>query len=228
MIIDTIGSIDDLIEKVSVDNNKILKMANDIFHKYNKSTRNKKKLIDISKDIVCGKTPSTKRLEYWGENVPFITIPDMHDSVYVTKCERMLSPFGAASQKNKTLPKNSICVSCIATPGLVSLTSQESQTNQQINAIICKEKISPYYVYLAMSQPEIKEMIIQLGSGGSTTYNLNKNDFSKIEIDMLNEKDMVDFNDEVSALFDLMLLNNSKIQKLTSLKEIYLKKFFGQ
>ena len=87
------------------------------------------KLNQISK-VVTGKTPSTKIKEYYGDNLPFITIPDMHNNVYITKTERYLSNKGESSQIKKTVPKDSICVSCIATVGLVSLTSQSSQTNQ--------------------------------------------------------------------------------------------------
>ena len=78
--------------------------------------------------------------------MPFITIPDMHNNTYVVSSERQLSTFGANSQLGKTLPVNSVCVSCIGTAGLVSLVSVPSQTNQQINSIIPKEGISPYYI----------------------------------------------------------------------------------
>ena len=64
--------------------------------------------------------------------MPFITIPDMHNNVFVITTERKLSEIGIKSQIKKTLPKNSVCVSCIATAGLVSLTYEKSQTNQQI------------------------------------------------------------------------------------------------
>ena len=105
---------------------------------------------DLALEIVCGKTPSTKKKEYYGKDIPFITIPDMHNSVYTIKTERSLSLTGANSQSKKTIPKNSICVSCIGTAGLVTLVSTPSQTNQQINSIIPKEDISPYFVYLLM------------------------------------------------------------------------------
>lgn len=42
-------------------------------------------ITDLSMDIVCGKTPFTKRKEYYGKDVPFITIPDMHDTVFTIK-----------------------------------------------------------------------------------------------------------------------------------------------
>ena len=97
-------------------------------------------------DVICGKTPSTKIKDYYGEEIPFITIPDMHNYVYACYTERYLSVKGAQSQESKNLPPNSICVSCIATPGLVVLTDRISQTNQQINSIIPNSSISPYYV----------------------------------------------------------------------------------
>jgi len=135
---------------------------------------------EISKDIVCGKTPPTKDIDNYGNDIPFITIPDMHGNVYVTKTERKLSKKGILTQKNKTVPANSICVSCIATAGLVSLASEDSQTNQQINTIICCDEICPYFVFLTLNT--LSNYIRILGSSGSTTCNLNKMQFSKIKI----------------------------------------------
>ena len=96
---------------------------------------------DIAKEVVCGKTPPTADAENYGGSVPFITIPDMHGSVYTASTERFLSDKGVATQANKTLPENSICVSCIASVGLVCLTAEPSQTNQQINSIVCKKNM---------------------------------------------------------------------------------------
>nr|WP_017552897.1 restriction endonuclease subunit S [Heyndrickxia coagulans] len=78
-----------------------------------------KTINDISSEIITGKTPSTKEKENFGGNIPFVKIPDMHGKVYVEKTETYLSEKGAV--KNKIVPKNSIMVSCIATPGIVSL-----------------------------------------------------------------------------------------------------------
>ena len=115
------------------------------------------------------------------------------------------------SQKNKTLPPFSICVSCIATPGLVSITSEKSQTNQQINSIICREDISPYIVFLSMK--DYSDYIIRLGSGGTATLNLNTTDFSNIKFLVPNNKIMNKFNNIVKPLFEKILLN----QKETSM-----------
>lgn len=99
-------------------------------------------------EVICGKTPPTKSSENYGKDVPFITIPDMHGKVYVTGTGKCLSKRGADTQKNKYLPPHSVYASCIATPRLVILTSNEVQTNQQINSVISKT-LSPLYIYVS-------------------------------------------------------------------------------
>ena len=96
------------------------------------------KLSEFGK-IICGKTPSKSNEDYFGNDIPFIKIPDMHNKVFILETTDNLSIEGAKSQNNKMLPKNSICISCIATVGLVSITTKKSQTNQQINSIIPNE-----------------------------------------------------------------------------------------
>ena len=175
---------------------------------------------DISTDIVCGKTPSTKISEYFGNDVPFITIPDMHGTVYVTSTERSLSSVGADSQRNKTVPPNSVCVSCIATAGLVTLTSAPSQTNQQINTIVCKDGISPYFVYLAMHG--MSDHIKMLGSSGSATNNLNKTQFSKIELTIPTDNDLSEFTTVVEPIFEAIKDNQLENTRLATLRDTLL------
>lgn len=175
---------------------------------------------DIATEIICGKTPPTVNAENYGENVPFITIPDMHGSVYTTSTERFLSEKGVATQANKTLPQNSICVSCIASVGLVCLTAEPSQTNQQINSIVCKKNISPFYVYIKMST--LTDYLKQLGAGGSTTLNVNKTLFGQIPILLPDEIVMNEFHEKVQPLFSAIRANQYEMQHLESLKSLLL------
>ncbi len=180
---------------------------------------------DLAKEIVCGKTPSTKVMEYYGSDIPFITIPDMHGNTYATTTERHLSILGANSQARKMLPKNSICVSCIGTAGLVTLVASESQTNQQINSIIPKDDYSPFYIYLLMQT--LSEVINKLGQSGSTIVNLNKAQFGKIQIIVPSISAMKSFDDIVSPLFALILENQMENIHLSSLRETLLPKLMS-
>lgn len=175
---------------------------------------------DLSKEIICGKTPSTKKAEYYGSDVPFITIPDMHNKVFSIKTARYLSAEGASSQIKKMLPNNTICVSCIGTAGLVTITSENSQTNQQINSIIPKDKISPYYIYLLMKT--LSNKINKLGQSGSTIVNLNKEQFSKIKINIPDDISMNRFHKIISPLFNSILNNQKENLYLSDLKNTIL------
>lgn len=168
-------------------------------------------------EIVCGKTPPTSDKDNYGEGVSFITIPDMRGQVFVTTTERKLSFKGAKTQEKKELPELSVCVSCIATPGLVGLTSERSHTNQQINSIICNGKTSPYFMYLSMLK--MSEQIKQLGLGGTATLNLNTGDFSKIKITCPSENYMKVFHSMITPIFNKLLFNINEINSLSIIRD---------
>ena len=94
------------------------------------------KIAEVAADIVTGKTPSTKKPDNYGEEYPFITIPDMHSAVWLCSTERCLSEVGNSSQPKKLVQRGSVLVSCIATVGLVGIVQKPSHFNQQINAVI--------------------------------------------------------------------------------------------
>lgn len=182
------------------------------------------KLNQISK-VVTGKTPSTKIKEYYGYRLPFITIPDMHNNVYITKTERYLSNKGENSQIKKTIPKDSICVSCIATVGLVSLTSQSSQTNQQINSVLPNKHFYLYYLYLILLNK--KNYLSAIGSSGSTTKNINKGTFESLNILKPKEKVLKCFNDKLTPLFKMILNLQLQNDKLAQTRDTLLPKLMS-
>lgn len=180
---------------------------------------------DLGSEIICGKTPSTKKTEYYGGSTPFITIPDMHGCVYTVSTERYLSAAGVASQSKKTIPRNSVCVSCIGTAGLVTLVSEESQTNQQINSIVHKEGVSTYYTYLLMQT--LSETINKLGQSGSTIVNLNKTQFGKIPVIVPSKHVSQEFDSLCRPLFEKILLNQKENIKLSALRDTLLPKLMS-
>lgn len=173
----------------------------------------------MSKDVITGKTPSTKKKEYYGENMPFITIPDMHGNTFVVSTERCLSDIGAATQPKKIVPEKSIAVSCIATPGLVSIVDVPSQTNQQINTII-PQKNEEYYFFLEIKSKS--KLIVDLGSSGSTTHNLNKGNFEKIDIFAPPVEKRREFNKMITPIFEKIRCNQHEIISLTSTRDLLL------
>ena len=213
----------------SIYNNKhinanLLELISLIQNEYSRTISNKVSLKSLAQKIITGKTPSTKIQENYGYDIPFVKIPDMHDKVFIDKTGQSLSLQGANSQKNKYLPANAIMVSCIGTPGLVSLTGSVSQTNQQINSLILEDKFI-YWSFLELRS--LRSQIGNLGSGGTTINNLNKSDFSKLEIIIPDNDEVLDnFNHIAQPIFERIHTNNIEIRKLTQLKEALLNKLF--
>ena len=115
--------------------------------------------------IITGKTPSTRNPDFYGTDVPFLRIPDMHGRMYALQTEVMLSAQGVELQSKKTLPPGSVSVSCIATPSLVVLNHRDTQTNQQINSIIPYDQSVSSYLYWTCSH--LSSDIATGGLGGS-------------------------------------------------------------
>ena len=180
---------------------------------------------DLAKEIVCGKTPPTRTTEYYGTEIPFITIPDMHGKIYSITTERYLSILGANSQVKKSLPKNSVCVSCIGTAGLVTLVAEESQTNQPINSIIPKDGFSSYFIYLLMQT--LYDTINKLGQSGSTIVNLNKTQFGKIQVIIPTVSVMTNFDEIMSPIFEKILQNQKENLSLVLLRDTLMPKLIS-
>lgn len=177
---------------------------------------------DFSSDIISGKTPPTDDSENYGEYMPFITIPDMHNKIFTGSANRFLSLQGVNHQKNKTLPLNSICVSCIGTAGLVVITSELCQTNQQINSIICKKEVSIFYTFLTLKG--LEQQINDWGNKGSVGVNMNKTEFSAMKIIKPSNDVMKLFDNILKFVFDNIMLNEKENQKLEELKDLLLAK----
>ena len=105
-----------------------------------------KKIKDLGK-VICGKTPPTKDKENYGDGFNFITIPDMHDQVFVLESSKTITENGAKTLKGKLLPEKTICVSCIATPGLTVIIDKPSFTNQHINSITPYAEHLSYFLF---------------------------------------------------------------------------------
>ncbi len=140
----------------------------------------KKKRIDDFGEIITGKTPPTDKTDYFGGDIPFVKIPDMHKGIFPVSTETKLTTEGAESQSNKYIPKGSIMVSCIATVGLVNIAVETCQTNQQINSLILNDENDLYYLYSSMLR--LKEILDGVGSNGATMTNVNKAKFASIKL----------------------------------------------
>ena len=183
------------------------------------------KIAEVAADIVTGKTPSTKKPDNYGEEYPFITIPDMHSAVWLCSTERCLSEVGNSSQPKKLVQRGSVLVSCIATVGLVGIVQKPSHFNQQINAVIPANEGDEFYLYYAMHS--IKQELLGIGATGSATLNVNKGGFSNIEIPWPERSAMDTYVRTVEPLFKAIEANTLESLRLQELRDTLLPKLMS-
>jgi type I restriction enzyme S subunit len=227
-IASVLSSLDDKIDLLHRQNKTLEAMAETLFRQWFVGGADEgweEKPLSFYGTIICGKTPSKKVQNYFNGDIPFIKIPDMHGNIFIFDTSDSLTEAGKQSQTNKTLPPKSICVSCIATVGLVSLNAKESQTNQQINSIVPDEEYYRYYLYLTMRLSY--DLLHSMASGGTATLNLNTGDFSKIPVLYPDQSVLETFHREIEPLFDKIFYNQSQIRTLEKLRDTLLPKLMS-
>ena len=176
-------------------------------------------------EVITGKTPATSKTEYYGGDIPFVTIPDMHGKIYPLTTEKSLTKIGANTQKSKYLPPNTVIVSCIATVGLVNIAVEECQTNQQINSVILSNENDLYFFYESMLR--IKSLLDGVGSNGATMTNVNKMKFSNIKILYPSDDLIVLFDKICVPIFDKILALSKTVLKLQQARDRLLPKLMS-
>lgn len=185
----------------------------------------KKQKISEFGEIITGKTPSTTKEQYYGGNIPFVKIPDMHNCVYPIVTESTLTTEGANTQKNKFIPKNGIMVSCIATVGLVNIAIEPCQTNQQINSIVLHDERDLYYTYFTMKC--LKALLEGVGSNGATMTNVNKTKFGNLEVLYPSNNLRKDYFDYCKPIFEKIYALSVGVHKLSQVRDGLLPKLMS-
>ena len=102
------------------------------------------KRIDQCGDVVTGSTPPRGISELWGGSFNWISARDFKGK-YIISSEETVTDAG--KRYCRALPANSVLVTCIASIGLNAIAKQPCATNQQINAVVCRECDYEYFYY---------------------------------------------------------------------------------
>jgi len=172
---------------------------------------------DFESNIITGKTPSRTNSDNFGGEIPFITIGDIRGNTYIYRTSETLTDLGASVQKNKYLPEESLCVSCIATVGEIGFTTEPSHTNQQINSIVFEDETNRYYLYFALKN--YFENANVSAKTGNTFANMNKEDFSGIKIIFPNKEIKNNFHKITEPYFSQIKCLQGQNQQLTQLRD---------
>jgi type I restriction enzyme S subunit len=104
-------------------------------------------------ETTSGGTPSRSEANYWNGNIPWITTSLMNLGV-ITGAEEFISEYGLNNSSAKLLPKGTVLIAMYGqgkTRGQVAILEVEAATNQACAALLPKDGISPYFVFLNLN-----------------------------------------------------------------------------
>lgn len=113
-------------------------------------------LSDLAR-LESGHTPSRKHPEYWGGDIPWISISDAraHDGQRIDDTEEKTNELGLANSSARLLPTNTVCLSRTASVGYVVVMGRPMATSQDFVNWICSERLDPNFLkYLFIAEDE--------------------------------------------------------------------------
>lgn len=224
-IVDTIGSIDDLIDT----NNKIIESlsayCDKLFKKIDYIDFKSYELGELF-DIKIGRTPPRAEKEWFNcePSIKWISISDMCDKFkFIFKTKECLTIRAVSKFNVPIIPKDTLIMSFKLTVGRLGITTEDMLSNEAIAAFNTDNLVLRNYVLFYLSNFDFKS----LGNTSSIANAINSKIIKTISIKVPSEIELTYFNDKASLLLDKILNISKQNNTLIKLKEMYLKKFFG-
>ena len=126
-------------------------------------------------NVVTGATPSTKVNAFWNGPYPWITPTDITSERDLTVSERMITQEGLNAIR--TLPSNTVLITCIASIGKNAILRTTGSCNQQINAVIPNSAHNTEFLYYLF---EHNSDFLLANAGITATNIVSKSTFSNL------------------------------------------------
>ncbi|MFT6385054.1 MAG: type I restriction enzyme S subunit [Bacteroidia bacterium] len=157
-------------------------------------------------DIIGGGTPKTTISEYWGGEIPWLSVVDFNnDQRKVDSTEKSITRLGLDKSSTKILTKGQIIISARGTVGQLAQVSRDMAFNQSCYGLDTKEGIgiNNYGYYLLKHSVQN----IKSNSHGSVFDTITKSTFENIEISLPPLSEQKAIASILSALDDKIELN---------------------
>jgi len=107
-----------------------------------------RKVAEIA-EVIGGGTPKTKKDEFWGGDIPWLTPKDLSGEHprYVSHGERNITKTGLASSSARIVPPKTVLLTSRAPVGYVAMAKNPITTNQGFRSLVVNDENDPEFVY---------------------------------------------------------------------------------
>ena len=128
-------------------------------------------LADVAR-LESGHTPSRRRPEWWGGDVPWVGLKDAraHHGGAIFETLQSTNEDGLANSAARLLPRNTVCLSRTASVGYVVVLARPMATSQDFVNWICTEALEPRWLQIVLLADPAALRRFGKGSTHTTVY----------------------------------------------------------
>lgn len=131
-------------------------------------------------DIISGGTPDTKIADYWGDDIPWLSVADFNTGKrFVDKAEKHITQIGLENSNARYLNPGDIIISARGTVGVVAQVAIPMTFNQSCYGLRGKSEIDNNYLYYVLS---FERAHIESLATGMKFPSIVKSTFDQIQI----------------------------------------------
>lgn len=178
----TLGRLDALLQSVFLEmfgNGKFIPFVNVTGEpRENPNNWRWEKLTAVAR-LATGHTPSRKIPEYWGGNIPWITLTDIRklDGQIAYETSEYTNDLGIKKSSAVLLPEKTVCLSRTASVGFVTMMGRKMATSQDFVNWVCGEDLNPTYLMWALIYSRNSIKSLSSGTTHKTIYFPTVEDF---------------------------------------------------
>ena len=223
-IVDTIGSVDDLIEK----NDKIIELTKRYIHQIYRSFdfNSTEKTLQDEFNISIGRTPSTKEHQWFDNgNYKWLSIKDMKiDGDFCFETSQYLTNEAVKKFNIPIVNPGDVLLSFKLTVGRIAISNCNMVTNEAIACFKFKDESLRWYLYCYLNNCNFLNDTDNTSSIGQA---INSSIIKKYKFLKPSNEKLTEFNNIVKPLFNYVKTKREENIYLLQSKQNLLKKYFG-
>ena len=168
-------------------------------------------------DILGGGTPDTSNSDYWGGDIPWLSVTDFNNgSRFVYDTEKKITERGLNESNTQILKKNQIIISARGTVGMIAQLGRDMTFNQSCYGITGKNGMSNDFLFYLLKNyvSDFKQK-----SHGAVFDTITRETFKNVPVPIPSKIEQESIAEILSSLDDKIELNrkiNANLEKLAS------------
>ena len=167
-------------------------------------------------DLLGGGTPTKKKPDYWGGDIPFFTPTDADGSIFKFSTADYITSEGLKGSSTKLFSKHTVFITARGSVGRLVLAGVDMAMNQSCYALRAKAGISHVFLFFLA-----KELIhhLHVKSSGSVFDSIVSNDIELTKLAIPKGEVIEMFAAVVEPVFEKIANNTKENQQLAQLRD---------